>query len=193
MVDVLLFHHALGPTAGVEALAQRLRTAGHRVETPDLFDGRTFASIDDGVDHATDVGFGTIVDRGVAAADGFSESFVTIGLSLGALPAQKLAQTSPAVTGAVLCHAAAPVDAFGDAWPDGVDLQIHLVEDDPWAAEDVEVARGLVGRARADLHLYPGTGHLVTDQSSPDWDPVIAGQILDRIERFLAGLDRPPV
>ncbi len=192
MADVLLFHHALGRTAGIDAIAQRLGSAGHRVEAPDLFEGRTFTTIEDGVAHAEDIGFATVIDRGVAAADGFSRGFVTIGISLGVLPAQKLAQTSAAVTGTVLCQAAVPVDAFGQAWPDPVGLQIHLVEHDPWAAEDVDAARELVATAGADLHLYPGTGHLVVDQSSADWDPVVAGQILDRIERFLAGLDHPP-
>ena len=52
MAEVLLFHHAQGQTAGFHAFADELRRAGHTVHTPDLFDGRTFGSIDEGVAYA---------------------------------------------------------------------------------------------------------------------------------------------
>ncbi|MEM9563229.1 MAG: dienelactone hydrolase family protein [Actinomycetota bacterium] len=185
MADVLLFHHANGLTSGIEALARRLRSAGHRVTTPDLYEGEVFSSLDDGVAHAQSIGFDTVIERGVAAAAAVEGPYVTMGLSLGVLPAQKLAQTDAAVTGAVLCHGAVPVATFGDGWPDGVGLQIHLVEDDPFVAEDLGAAEELATADGAELHLYPGSGHLVTDQTSADWDPDTAGRILDRIERFL--------
>src|SRR5437773_964554 len=50
MAEVLLFHHAQGLTPGVHAFADELRAAGHTVHTPDLFDGRTFGSIDHGME-----------------------------------------------------------------------------------------------------------------------------------------------
>ena len=49
MAEVLLFHHAQGLTSGIHAFADELRAAGHTVHTPDLFDGRTFDSIDEGM------------------------------------------------------------------------------------------------------------------------------------------------
>lgn len=49
MAEVLLFHHAQGQTTGFHAFADELRRAGHTVHTPDLFDGRTFDSIDAGM------------------------------------------------------------------------------------------------------------------------------------------------
>ena len=49
MAEVLLFHHAQGQTEGFMAFAAELRRAGHTVHTPDLFDGRTFGSIDEGM------------------------------------------------------------------------------------------------------------------------------------------------
>src|ERR671935_258420 len=70
MAEVLLFHHAQGQTTGFHAFADELRAAGHTVHTPDLYDGRTFASIDEGVGYAREVGFGTILQRGEDAADG---------------------------------------------------------------------------------------------------------------------------
>ena len=48
MAEVLLFHHALGPTEGLHAFANELRQARHTVHTPDLFEWRTFDSIEEG-------------------------------------------------------------------------------------------------------------------------------------------------
>jgi dienelactone hydrolase len=49
MAEVVLFHHAQGLTPGIVAWAGELRQAGHTVHTPDLFDGRTFGSIEEGM------------------------------------------------------------------------------------------------------------------------------------------------
>src|SRR5437868_5821052 len=69
MAEFLLFHHAQGLTAGVRRFADELRAAGHRVHTPDLYDGRTFATLDEGLAHAKEIGFENILERGVRAAD----------------------------------------------------------------------------------------------------------------------------
>src|SRR5215469_13370665 len=52
MTDVILFHHAQGLTEGIVEFAEHLRSVGHQVIVPDLFEGRTFASIEDGVGYA---------------------------------------------------------------------------------------------------------------------------------------------
>lgn len=108
MAEVLAFHHALGLAEGLRDFADAIRSAGHIVTTPDLFEGKTFATLDEGVAYAESIGFGTISDRGVAMDDGVSESLVTIGFSLGVIPAQRLAQTRAGVLGAVLCHDGIP-------------------------------------------------------------------------------------
>lgn len=182
MTDVVLFHHALGLTAGV---ADELRGFGHHVTTPDLFGGATFTSIDEGVAHAEAIGFDTVIDRGVVAVTDLDGPFVIVGLSLGVLPAQRLAQSDERVAAAVLVHSAVPLGAFGEAWPRGVRLQIHLVEGDPWAEEDLPAARELAAASGGDLHLHPGTGHLVLEQGAPDHDPEAAGLVVRRILGFL--------
>ena len=48
MAHVLFIHHILGRTAGVEAFASDLRSAGHTVHVPDLFDGHVFDDMADG-------------------------------------------------------------------------------------------------------------------------------------------------
>lgn len=190
MIDVVCFHHALGATPGVEAFAQRFRDAGHRVEVPDLFDGATFATIDEGVAHADEVGFEALAERGAALVAGRDAPCAVVGLSLGVLPAQRAAQTVPGVRAAVLCHAAVPPAVFGDGWPEGVALQVHLGESDPFAEEDLPAAWELVEVAGGELHLYPTSGHLVADPTSPDHDPELADRIVERALRMLAGLDR---
>ena len=86
MADVVLFHHAQGLTAGVRAFADRLRAAGHVVHLPDLYEGRTFADLDDGIAHAATVRFDTLTARGRAAAETLPAEVVYAGMSLGVLP-----------------------------------------------------------------------------------------------------------
>ena len=69
MAEVLLFHHAQGLTPGVAAFANELRRAGHIVHTPDLFDGRTFDSIEKGMSFVKELGFGEVMARGERAVD----------------------------------------------------------------------------------------------------------------------------
>src|SRR5882672_4380892 len=104
MAEVLLFHPAQGLTPGVVSFADRLRTAGHVVHTPDLYDGKTFTDLADGVGYAKQVGFGTIDERGRLAADSLPNEIVYAGFSLGVMMAQMLAQTRPGARGALLFY-----------------------------------------------------------------------------------------
>ena len=194
MAEILLFHHAQGRTSGVLSFADELRAAEHTVHTPDLFDGQTFDTVQDGVTYADGVGFATIIERGVHAADELPTGLVYAGFSLGVLPAQKLAQTRQGARGALLFEACVPVSEFGDGWPAGVPVQIHGMDADPYFAEegDIDAARALVDGAPADaeLFVYPGDRHLFADTSLPSYDPVAARLLLDRVLDFLHRLDR---
>jgi dienelactone hydrolase len=190
MAEILLFHHAQGQTPGFLGFADELRAAGHTVHTPDLYGGNTFDALDDGVDYAREVGFGTIGERGEEAAAGLPSELVYGGFSLGVLPAQKLAQTRPGAKGALLFSAAFPPSEFGGTWPQGVPIQIHMMEDDEWAAEDLPGARELVETAdRAELFLYPGDRHLFADSSLPDYDESAASQLKQRVGLFLKDVE----
>jgi dienelactone hydrolase len=164
MAEVLLFHHAQGLTAGCLSFADALRAAGHLVHTPDLYDGRTFTTLADGLAHVEQVGFDTIIERGRLAADGVPTEIVYAGFSLGVMPAQMLAQTRPGANGAVFFHSCVPTSEFGSPWPEGLPLQIHTMDADDWG--DLDVARDLVKTIEsAELFLYPGDQHLFTDNS----------------------------
>jgi dienelactone hydrolase len=186
MAEVVLFHHVQGLTAGVRAFADALRRAGHTVHTPDLYDGRTFGTLDEGMAHARAVGFGALTARGVAAAESIPRDAVYAGFSSGVMAAQQLAQTRAGARGAVLIDACLPVSEFGEAWPAGVPVQIHGKADDAFFAEDREAAEALAAAAeRAELFLYPGTEHLFADASLPGYDAAAAALLTERVLAFL--------
>lgn len=188
MAEVLLFHHAQGLTPGVVAFADDLRRAGHTVHAPDYFDGRTFATLEEGVGYAQEIGFAEVIDRGVRAAAELPAELVYAGFSLGVLPAQKLAQTRAGALGALLLHACVPVSEFGSAWPDGVPVQVHGMDADPWFVGDgdIDAARALVDEATdAELFLYPGGQHLFADSSLPSYDADAAALLSQRVLDFL--------
>jgi dienelactone hydrolase len=187
MAEVLLFHHALGQTAGFHAFADQLRADGHTVHTPDLYDGRTFPILDEGMAHAEEIGFEQIIARGEEAAQSLAQSLVYAGFSLGVLPAQKLAQTRPGARGALLVYSCVPVSEFG-GWPAGVPAQVHGMKDDPiFAGEgDLDAARDLARSAEdAQLFLYPGSEHYFADSSLASYDPDAAALLTRRVLEFL--------
>ncbi len=192
MAEVLLFHHAQGQTPGFHAFAQELREAGHTVHTPDLLDGRTFASIEEGMAYAEQLGFpDEIIERGRRAAAELPAELVYAGFSLGELPAQQLAQTRPGARGALLFYSCVPTKAFG-SWPAGVPVQVHGMDADPiFAGEgDLDAARELVQSTdRAELFLYPGDQHYFADSSLPSYDAEAAALLRGRVLDFLRMVD----
>jgi dienelactone hydrolase len=188
MAQVLLFHHAQGQTEGFHAFAEELRKAGHTVHTPDLFEGRTFGSIDEGMAFVHELGFEEIMARGRRAAEELPESLVYAGFSLGVVPAQMLAQTREGAKGAVLMYSCVPASEFGAEWPADVPVQIHGMDADPYfvGEGDVDAAREIVASVpRAELFLYPGDQHYFADSSLPSYDPEAATLLLGRLLAFL--------
>jgi dienelactone hydrolase len=190
MAEVLLFHHAHGLTAGCLSFADELRAAGHVVHAPDLYEGNTFADLEEGLGYARQVGFDTIAERGRLSAEDLTEDIVYAGFSLGAMPAQMLAQTRPGAKGALLFHSAIPPSEFGGPWPQGLPLQIHLMEADEFALEgDLDAARELDETVEsAELFLYPGDRHLFSDESLADYDEGAATLLKQRAISFLDDL-----
>ena len=187
MAEVLLYHHIQGLTDGVRAFADDLRRDGHTVHTPDLFDGRTFRSIEDGFGFARESGFDAIRERGGAAADELGPELVYAGFSFGVTIAQRLAQTRPGARGALLMNSCLPVSEFGEKWPEGVPVQIHGKEADEFFDEDLPAARELASStAAAELFVYPGDQHLFADSSLDAYDPEASALLMERVRAFLA-------
>lgn len=190
MAEILLFHHAQGLTSGVQAFAETLRAGGHVVHTPDLFDGRIFASIEESLAHINETGFDAMRARAERYADDLPSNLVYAGFSFGVVPAQKIAQTRLGARGALLFYSCLPISgewAFGP-WPRGVPVQIHGMDRDPiFAGEgDLQAAREIVEMAEdAELFLYAGDQHYFADSSLPSFDADATGLLTRRVLEFL--------
>ena len=182
MAEVVVFHHALGLTPPVLRFAEELRTAGHVVHAPDLFDSRTFSEIEEGIAYSEQLGGPmAVVERARAAVASVPSQVTYVGFSLGVLAAQSLAQTRPGAQGAVLCYSALPLGEWGDnwpaTWPAGVGLQMHMLEGD----EDFAFAQALSDTVPgAQFFQYPGTEHYFAEH-----DDEAAGLLTTRVLDFL--------
>lgn len=192
MTEVVIFHHALGLTPGIREFANAVLCAGHRVHTPDLFEGKTFDTIDEGVAHAQEIGFGEIMERARSAVKDLPQELVYLGFSLGVVPAQMLAQTRPGAQGAVLCYSCLPFTEFGESWPEGVPVHIHGMDADPYFAEegDLEAAQELVASTdNAEIFVYPGDQHYFADTTLPSYRPEPATLLMSRVLALLERID----
>lgn len=196
MTEIVLFHHVRGLTDGVRAFAERLRERGHAVHTPDLFDGLTFATVDDGLDHVRRIGFEAVIDRGVAACAELPQELVFGGFSLGVMPAQHLLQTSPDALGGLFVSGFLDPAELGGSWPEHVPVQVHAMDQDPSFVDegDLDAARAVQSNhPNLEIVLYPGPGHLFADSTSPDYDPRATELVIDRADAFLRSVARPNI
>lgn len=192
MAEIVLFHHMLGLTDGVRAFADDLRSSGNVVHTPDLYAGQRASNLDDGKAILESIGEGVVDERADAFVADLPPGLVYAGISLGAASAQRFAQTRDGARGALLYEACIPITgewAFGP-WPDGVPVQIHGMEKDPFFGleGDIDAARELVemvGPDLAELFVYSGDQHLFTDRSLASYEADAAGLVLERSREFL--------
>lgn len=183
MASIVLFHSAQGLTAGTKKFAERFARDGHIVHTPDLFDGETFRTVDEGVRKRDALGIPELMRRAAKAAEVAPETSIYAGFSMGAAAAQFLAMTRPGARGAVLMHAVLPLAAMGmDRWPD-VPVQIHASDEDPWI--DAAVLDSFARVASAQVFRYAGRAHLFADESSADYEPKHAELLIERVRSFV--------
>jgi dienelactone hydrolase len=81
-----------------------------------------------------------------------------------------------------------PPSEFGGPWPEGVPVQIHGMEADPFFAEDgdLDAARELVATTpEAELFTYPGDQHLFADSGLPSYDRAAEMLLTERVLAFL--------
>jgi dienelactone hydrolase len=195
MADVVLFHHVQGRTDGVRAFADGLRAGGHTVHVPDLFDGALPGSVEDGLALTRTIGDDELGERAAQAVAGLPGALVYAGISWGAMKAQEYAQTRPGARGTLLYEGCIPITGewtFGP-WPDGLPVQIHGMDQDPFFAleGDLDAARELVATIGPDLgevFVYPGDRHLFTDSSLPTYDAEATALVLRRSREFLERL-----
>ncbi|WP_406197681.1 dienelactone hydrolase family protein [Kitasatospora sp. NBC_01560] len=192
MAQILLLHSVYGLRPAVHAAADRLRTAGHTVHTPDLFEGRTFDDVEEGMAYKEELGSDELLRRAVGAAApllGSGGALVYAGLSLGGSLAQNLALADEKALGLLLLHGTS--DIREDA-ATSIPVQLHIAEPDPFEPEDWLNAWYLGMRkagADVEVHRYRGAGHVFTDPDLPDYDAEAAEQAWAVALDFLAELD----
>jgi dienelactone hydrolase len=192
VAEVVLFHHVQGLTDGVRAFAAALEKGGHTVHTPDLFNGERPATVDEGIALVQAIGDEELDKRTTAAIASLPAALVYGGFSFGGATAQALAQTTPGARGALLYESCVSLTedwSFG-LWPDGLAVQIHGMDHDPYFADegDLEAAEELVaivGPQLAELFIYPGDKHLFTDSSLPSYDAEATALVIRRSVEFL--------
>ncbi|GGL84819.1 dienelactone hydrolase [Streptomyces fumigatiscleroticus] len=191
-MNIMLFHSTYGLGPAVRGAADRLREAGHQVWTPDLFEGRTFTTVEEGMAHQEETGREELLKRAVLAAAPYSErGLVYAGFSLGASIAQTLALGDHRARGLLLLHGTSDIAPTAEA--DGLPVQLHVAEPDPFETDDWLSAWYLrMGRIGADVevHRYPGAGHLYTDPDLPDYDEEAAEATWRVALGFLDSLER---
>jgi dienelactone hydrolase len=188
MATIVLFHSALGLTTGVRRFAAATGGDGDTVLTPDLFDGETFRTIEQGVRKRDALGIPELMRRAAAAVEGCPPDSIYAGFSMGAAAAQYLALSRPGARGLVLMHAVLPLAVLGGSqWPP-VPVQLHASEADPWVDEAVvaEFAR----TASATVFRYPGERHLFADPDDADYDTESADLLERRVRDFIRHLAR---
>lgn len=175
-MDIMLFHSTYGLRPAVHAAAERLRAAGHEVRVPDLFEGHTFDTSEEGMAFKERVGKEELLRRAVLAAAPYSDrGMVYAGFSFGAATAQTLALGDSKARGLLLFHGTS--DIAPNASVDELPVQLHVADPDPFESHDwLNTWYLQMQRTGADVEVYryPGAGHLFTDPDLPDYDAAAA-------------------
>jgi dienelactone hydrolase len=186
-MEIMLFHSALGLRPAVHEAADRLRGAGHSVRVPDLFEGQTAATMDEGLAIKDKTGTEELLRRAVAAAAPYSDrGLVYAGFSLGGSIAQNLALGDDRARGLLLLHGTS--DIAEGAAVDGLPVQLHVADPDVFEPHDWLTSWYLsMRRAGADVEVFraPGVGHLYTDPGTDDYDADAAERTWQRSLAFL--------
>ncbi|MGW5717684.1 dienelactone hydrolase family protein [Amycolatopsis sp. NPDC003865] len=185
MAEIVVFHSVLGLRPVELRFAGRLRAAGHRVTTPDLYDGLTAPTLEEGFALKDRIGWTTITRRAAAAVRDLPAETVLAGVSMGAGVVQEVLPGRPATAGVLLLHALGALPASARA---GLPVEVHVADPDPIAPPaQVAAWRAATTRTGADARVYPypGIGHFYTDADGPEYDERAAALTWNRVEDFL--------
>ncbi|MEV4441358.1 dienelactone hydrolase family protein, partial [Streptomyces sp. NPDC049577] len=183
---------AYGLRPAVHAAGDRLRAAGHEVHVPDLYEGRTAETVEEGMAIKDEIGQEELLRRAITAVAPLSDrGLVYAGFSLGGSIAQNLALGDEKARGLLLLHGTS--DLADDASVDELPVQLHVADPDPFEPHDWLNAWYLrMARAGADVEVfrYPGAGHIFTDPELADYDAEAAEAAWRVALGFLADLGR---
>lgn len=191
MATVAIFHPDLGVREGVRDAARRLTEAGHVAHIVDYYgNGQAFDDHASAGAYVNSVGFPALMQAALDAVADLPDGFAVIGFSNGGGMAEYVA-TRRQVRQAVLGSGTLPIAMVGaETWPRTTAVQIHYAIDDPFRNEAwLESVVASVQESGALLERYtdyPGSGHLFTDPTLPDYDATNTEQFWQRVLGFLA-------
>ena len=185
MAHVVLFHSMLGLRPVEHLAAERLSRAGHHVTMPDLYGGRTAATMNEGYALMSAVGWPAITQRARDRLHTVPTDAVLMGVSMGVGVVGAIWPERPLAAAVVLLHALAAMPASVEP---GLRLQVHAGEADDFAPPaEIAMLRAAATEAgvAAEVFTYPGVGHFYTDASQPEHDARAADLTWTRILDFL--------
>jgi dienelactone hydrolase len=188
VTHIALFHSVYGLRPAVLTAADRLRTAGHEVSTPDLYAGEVARSLDEGFAISDRIGWATIMRRAQDAVRDLPAATVLAGLSMGAGVAGELLTDRRGAAGLLLLHGTGgdPHTVRG-----GLPVQLHIGRADAmFPLPEVAAWHRAMAAAGAAIELftYPAVEHFFTDPGGPEYDAAAAELAWERSLRFLGAL-----
>jgi len=199
MAEIVLFHSVLGVRQGITDAAKRLRSAGHIVHVPNLYEyGVVFDDFKEGDAYVQSIGnYPELLKRTRDAVENISHNVVYAGFSNGGASAEYLAATRPGAQGALLFSGALPLEMLlqigGDEqrqWPSDVPVQLHYTREDPFRNNEwikVFIDNVQSRNVSFEFYEYPGNGHLFTDKSLvKQYDPEAASNLWHHVDDCLA-------
>ena len=186
MGSLALFHSVYGLRPAVLAAAQRLRSAGHTVVTPDLYGRPATDSLTEGFALADEIGFRVMLERARHAVRDLAPETVLAGFSMGTGMVEALLPERPHAAGVLFVAGAA--DSFAGVRP-GLRAQLHVAHPDPEFVPAAAVHAWTAGMGAAgavfEVYRYPGVGHLWLDEDLPEYDALAADLTWQRCLEFL--------
>lgn len=186
MAHLVLFHSILGLRPAEHEIASALVADGHSVALPDLYDGRTTDTYDEGFRLKEEVGDAAIEAHARAAIDEAPDDAVMSGVSFGAFLVGQFWGERPRMPGALLFAGVGPwMTPHRPAFP----VSVHIARPDPFDDEEFFTEWiAAAGEVALEVHRYDGVGHYFLDRSLPDYDAAAADLCLERSRAFLRGL-----
>jgi carboxymethylenebutenolidase len=189
---VLVLHAWWGRTPVFHAVCERLAAAGFVACAPDLYYGKTAATIEEAQQLIEQRDFERMHTTAIAALDYLrahsavnSEAVATLGFSMGAAWSIFLASERPEDVAATVIFYGSEAAEFAAARAAYLG---HFAEDDEWEPLDgvrqMEADMRAAGR-EVTFYIYPNKKHWFAEPNRPEYDQAAAELAWDRTITFL--------
>lgn len=183
MTHVVLFHSILGCRDAEQKIADAFKDAGHHVDLPDLYEGKSAENYDDGFALFRTFDRNQLVDRAREALNAAPDDAVLAGISFGAGIVSSLWAERPKMAGALLFAGAAE---WADNLPTGLPVEAHIAKPDPFDDEAYfDDWQKSAPTKNLNVYRYDNVGHFFLDSAISDYDEAATTLCLERSITFL--------